>query len=384
MINWKTETINKNRDIISNEHLSETVEFHKTEPAFARRPITTYLIEVVSKNSSLTIGESFTLVNFTLLFLCGIALFYTAKLISDNIPLSNFSVISFYLSFTVLFSFFPTNYSYDEPLQYLLIFLSLITLIKGKWPLFILCFSLSMIARESSILLLPAITLYLMEIEFKKAFQPENIKKILAIAVPVGLYGIFLYLFISMYGIEKKSATDLTNRFSHFLFNFQNQEYAIESFFSLALAVGVHSYFLFNYLSNNKLTSMEKKLIKSFLLTLIINTIIVLVSTSARETRLFALPLIFIWPIFGKIVIHELKILGSPQNYLKLVNNILPIGTLILLWAFSFLIYRFIYWQTNGVVQNYLDEYLLVLSAVISLHFVMKTRIKQLENKQAS
>jgi len=370
MINWKTETINKNHDMISNQHLSETVYIHKIDPAFAKRPITTFLIEALSKSTSLSIGESFVWVNFTLLFFCGISLFYLARLILGDTKKSNFSILFFYLSFTVVFSFFPTNYSYDEPLQYLLIFASLFALIKKKWVLFVLSFSLSLIARESSIILLPAIALYFMTNEFKWA------KRILVVILPVGIYIVFMYLFIVISGMGKKTSSDLSGRLSHFLINFQDQKYAIESLFSLALAIGVHLYFLLSYLSNNVLTSLDKKLIKSFLLTALINTVIVLISTLARETRLFALPLVFLWPIFGKILVQELKILGSPKNYLLIVNNILAFGTLILLWALCFLTYRFIYIQTNGVTQNFLDEYLLIFSALISLHFVIKTRLK--------
>lgn len=376
MINWKTETINTKRHAISEEYLVHLVNFHKTEPAFVKRPLTTYLIEMLSRSTSLSIGESFAVVNFTLLFFCGIVLFYLARLLLGDNQLSLFSVLFFYLSFTVLFSFFPANYSYDEPLQYFLIFLSLAAWIQTKWLAFILWFSLGIIARESSILLLPAFALYFFEFKLKTLFRAESIKKAVILVIPVLVYSVFLYLFITLSGIGKESQHDLTSRLSHFLFNFQDQEYAIESFFSLALAVGVHAYFLFSYLSDNKLDLMEKKLIKSFLLTLIINTIIVLISTLARETRLFALPLIFIWPIFGKILLRELKILGSLKNYRYLFNNILSAGTLILLWAFCFLIYRFIFSQTNGVKQNYLDEYLLVMSALISLHFVLKTQLK--------
>jgi hypothetical protein len=384
MINWKTETVNKAHKIISNQHLTETVVFHKTQPAFAKRPLTTYFIEVLANHTPLNIGEAFVAVNFGLLFFCGIALFYLSRLILENTRLSNFSVLFFFLSFTVLFSFFPTNYSYDEPLQYLLIFLSLVAMIKKKWELFILGFSLSLIARESTIILLPAIALYFMEFKWKSLFHSESIKKMLALILPVVIYAAFLYLFISLSGIGKESKDDLSGRFSHFLINFQNQEYAVESFLSLALAVGVQAYFLFSYLSNNPLTATEKKLIKAFLLTMVFNTIIVLTTTLARETRLFALPLVFIWPIFGKVLIQELKILGSAKNYLKLVTNPISIGTLILLWAFCFLIYRFIYIQTNGIRQNHLDEYLLLFSALISLHFVMKIRLKYSKNNQLS
>ncbi|WP_341901039.1 hypothetical protein [Fluviicola taffensis] len=384
MINWKTETINKAHKLISNEYLTENVAFHKIEPAFAKRPLTTLFIEALAYNTPLNIGEAFVAVNFGLLFFCGIALFYLARLILGNTRLSNFSMLFFFLSFTVLFSFFPTNYSYDEPLQYLLIFLSLAALIRKKWALFILGFSLSLIARESTILILPAIVLYFMEFERKTLFHSESIRKILAVILPVVIYAIFLYLFISLSGIGEKSKNDLGGRFSHFLINFQNQEYAVESLLSFALAIGVQAYFLFSYLSNNPLTITEKKLIKAFLLTLIFNTIIVLSTTLAREIRLFALPLVFIWPIFGKVLLQELKILGSAKNYLKLVNNLLSVGTLILLWAFCFLIYRFIYTQTNGIRKNHLDEYLLVVSALISLHFVMKMRLKYDKNNQLS
>ena len=384
MINWKTETVNTEHKMISNQHLTETVVYHKTQPAFAKRPLTTWSIEVLAYHTPLNMGEAFVVVNFGLLFVCGIALFYLARLLLENTRLANFSVLFFFLSFTVLFSFFPTNYSYDEPLQYLLIFLSILALIRKKWGLFILGFSLSLIARESTIILLPAIALYFMEFERKTLFRSESIKKMGALVLPVVIYIAFLYLFITFSGIGKESKDDLDGRFSHFLINFQNQEYAVESFLSFALAIGVQAYFLFSYVANNPLTSLEKKLIRSFLLTVIFNTLIVLTTTLARETRLFALPLVFIWPIFGKILLHELKILGSVKNYVKLFGNALSAGSLLLLWAFCFLTFRFIYIQTNGVKQNYLDEYLLVFSALISLHVVMKMRLKHDQKDQLS
>ena len=56
--------LNSKSTELSHEFLFNMVEYHKTQPAFAKRPLTTYLIEHTSTIFHVKTGEAFVLVNF--------------------------------------------------------------------------------------------------------------------------------------------------------------------------------------------------------------------------------------------------------------------------------------------------------------------------------
>ena len=56
--------INDKNNIISEKDLAYTVELHKTETTFCKRPFTSFLIESTANTFGVTIGLAFILVNF--------------------------------------------------------------------------------------------------------------------------------------------------------------------------------------------------------------------------------------------------------------------------------------------------------------------------------
>jgi hypothetical protein len=379
MINFTDETLNLKHNSISNDYLAITVNLHKTHPAFVKRPLTTTLVDLIANNTALTIGESFVLVSFFLLFICGITFFYLAKTLLNDSRSSYLSQFLFYLSFSVFFSFFPTNYSYDEPIQYFLIAISLIALLKEKWGLFVLAFSSSLIARESGILLLPSIAFYMIPLNLKisQLFSLENLKKLIYLTIPVVIYIIYLKIFISQVGIQEETKSDLNGRFSHFFYNFQNQQFAIESVISIFLAVGFQVYILFEYITENTLDVKEKKMVNSFLLALILNMLVVLTTTRARETRLFALPLVFLWPIFGKYFLHELQLIKLKTLFKLMTKNLIVLSAMVMSFILCYIIYKFIYIPTGfNIKESFQGEYFLILMILICLHFIYKFSVK--------
>lgn len=376
MINFSTSSQNINHKFISDEYLTTAVDYHKTLPAFARRPFTTNLTELVSKNTFLSIGESFVFVNFFFLLICGSTLFYLSNILLNNIQFSYISVILFYFSYTILFAFFPTIYSYDEPIQYFLIFISLIAVLNKKWILYILSFSLSLITRENGIFLLPSIALFLFTFHFKKEKirSKNNLKNAFLLILPVAIYIGYLYSFILFTGGEEETKSELLDRLSLFNYNFQDQQFSIETLISLFLAVGFPLYILYWYTKENFLTSSEQKMVKSFLLCLIINSFLILTTARAREARLFALPLVFLWPILGKYLFHEIQIFKSLNLIKRIVKNWIFMSLLFVLIFISLVIEKYIYlptgWEKN---TSYQDEYLFIILIIISIHFVAKT-----------
>lgn len=375
MINFSNNKLNTSHQFISNDYLTKTVDYHKSFHAFARRPFTTYFIELIYKNTFLSIGEAFVIINFLFLFFCGIILFYLSNILLSNIQLSLLSVTLFYLSYTIIFAFFPTIYSYDEPIQYFLVLTGLIAFFKEKWSFYVLFLSLSLIARESGLLLIPSIALFLFSFHFDKGkiFSSNNLKKTLLLILPVAIYMVYLYTFITITSASEETKSELLDRLSLFDFNFQDQQFSIESLTSLFLAIGFPLYILYWYTRENLLTKVERKMVKAFLLCLIINVPLVLTTAQAREARLFALPLIFLWPIFGKFLFYEIQFIKSLNLIKKTLKNWIFSTLLFMLIFISAIVKNHIYFPTGWEKDtSYQDEYLLIVLIMISIHFVFK------------
>ena len=313
----------RNSDSYLNEpDLRNTIAFHATttHPAFAKRPLTTFLVKTVSTISNLSIGISFVVVAFSLLFLNGILLFNVSEKLIKNYTFSTINCIVFYLCFSNLFAFFQPVYSYDEPVQFCLIFLSIIFFIDRKWIFFIITFTLSIIARESSFLLIPGLFILL---STDKHFSKRQLfQKTLVLIIPVILYGIWLYVYIHSLNIVDSSKNDFTNRFSHFLGNFRDKTYTIESLTSFVLITIIPIYLLVIQLWNKReKTTLHVKYINAFLITLVINSLVVFSTTKAREVRLFVIPLFFLWPIFGDLFQKELNLFLNTKIIKQTATN---------------------------------------------------------------
>ncbi|AKD03029.1 hypothetical protein PKOR_07715 [Pontibacter korlensis] len=373
MINLEVPS-NAQKPLISDEYLSTVVEYHKEHPAFAKRPLTTYLLEQLDSNSCLSKGESFTVVNFILLFLCGLSIYSYSVYIGNHPRNAVLSIVCFFLSFSILFAFFPPIYSYDEPLHYFLVYLSLIALTKGKWLLYILLFSLSLITRESSLLLLPGLALMTVNMFSSRL---HCLRKLFFIFLPIIPYAVYLFIFIAETDIEASSKQDLMTRLLHFHYNFQSPKFIVESIMSLFLAIGIQSYLLYSYLSRNRLTTSERILVNAFLLVTVLNTAVVFLTTWARETRLFTLPLIFLWPILAKIVSSEYRYIRTKLSKYKICELFSYILLLLVLITLSTLVTNKVYFQTIGsMTDNFFNEYSAAASLLLFFHFIFRFLLK--------
>ncbi len=350
---------------IDQQALREAVDYHKEEPAFARRPLSTFLFEKTSSTTHLQMGTSFILVNFCLFFLCGIALYYFSLQLSLTTAEAVFSQMIFYSGFTVLCAFFNTNYTYDEPLTYLCFILSLIAFFKNKTILFFLFFLLSCLCRESGYLFLP-IFLFL---TFQKNDVTERYK--ITILHTIGfvfvmiLHAVFLKMvYPSFFTIQ--SHQELSSRMDLFEFNFQDIKYGRETIFSFFLVNAIPLYLLLQFWSDIKKVTLEKKLASGFLFLLFCNTLIVIFSTIARESRLFALPLLLIYPLLGKYLLLEMKRFRTGKlaklDFPILAMIILNIAVLFLAHWYFFKVYE----TTIHPKQfNYNCEYLFTIVLLI-------------------
>lgn len=358
---------------VSEEYLHLALEIHQTDITFARRPLSNWAIVGISNLSGLSIGVSFIVLNYLAYFLSGILLYLLSLKLGENYKRALFNMLVYFLCFSNLFAFFPPVYSYDEPLQFLFLFASLLALFSKKWILFLFSFTLATIARESSIFLLPGIFLFLQRFIFDKPvalISWESFRRGLLFISPLILFVLFLTVFIQYNKLEFMSNSAAQERFSHFKLNFEEQPNAIESFISMYLILGLPVYFLVQK-SANPLPPRDKSFVHAFFLVLLINTLIVLFFTKAREARLFVIPLFLIWPIFSSLFKNELLLFVNWQAYKKLFRSWIHISLLLFCIFLSNLFCHHVFISTVGG-DDYFSGYLFFLNALILLHLFLK------------
>jgi len=281
-------------------------------------------------------------------------------------------------SFPNLFAFVPPMYTFDEPLQMLTLFAAGCCLPRpaawrpdtGAWPsspthnipyalLAGLWMGLSWWARESGLLLLPILAgLYL-----PQASKPERIGLGITVVTALGV------LILGRLTTEPAESTgDLWQwqaRFSNLQANFRNIDYSIETL------VGIFLVLAWPLILLCPLLGLHRWLTMGFAVSLVINTLMVLLMAKAREARLFALPLMLVWPLLGlrRYAWPNLKGFFGPRNGLILVMAIA--GTLHLAWN--------LYQSTVGPNNaNFFREYLSVYGISLALAWYWsRTRTEQ-------
>jgi hypothetical protein len=190
--------INSNKiegELITDGFLPWAIEYHKTLAEFVRRPITSFFIDLFSK--FIEPKWAFVVVNYGFLFFCGLLIYFIAKHFGGSFKESILNVLIFYFSFTILFAFFIPIATFDEPAQYFFVLLSYYFILKRKYLYFVAFFSLAIIARESSLFLLPFFMFLLVDfnldyLSLKKAITVKNSAIIL---IPIVVFCIYLFMF---------------------------------------------------------------------------------------------------------------------------------------------------------------------------------------------
>jgi hypothetical protein len=270
--------------------------------------MTSFLINTVHSILNISYGNSFVLVNFALLFFVGIVLYVLSREWKYTHKEALFSVFLFFLSFSILFSFFSSIYSYDEPFQYLCIFLALIFWYRKQYILFLIFFTAAVICRETTLFLVPALFLFPLDKDpYSRKFSPWKWKRIFIFIIPTLAYVLFKKFFLSHHFFVENLADYTSKRLDHFFFNFQNVQYGVESIVLFFLVLLPSLLLIIAYKKELLKNKFERKLVQAFVLTFIINTMLVFFTARAREARLFALPIVFLWPIFGKYFVQLIE-----------------------------------------------------------------------------
>ena len=368
--------INNKSNQISEAEIAYIVDVHKIETTFSRRPLTTILVENTALIAGIGIGLSFVWVNFFLLGISALLIYRLSEKLGCNHKYASVNMVVYLLCFSNLFALFPPVYTYDEPLQFCFILASFIFYLDKKWIAFILTFTFALIARESTLLMVPAMALFLMAEEnfsIKLLRSSNYFKKLFVLILPVIFYFVFSIAFVYANDLQSATAADFSVRFTGFDINFGEPQAATETIISFFIILGVPLYFLHFILQEKKLTTLQKKFIKAFLLTLILNSIVVLLFTKAREVRLFALPLFFIWPLFSDLFKNEIKLICAPRSYLKLFSS-WYFGLYFCFLNFLNYVISFRLYKTTVGGDDYFNEYLFVVLFIIIAHILITSQ----------
>jgi hypothetical protein len=343
---------------------------------FARRPITTWLIQLF-ESIGLPLDVAFTLVLYIGLTLAFALLFKLALELKQTPRAATLSVILFAGSFWVLHSFFAEIYAYDEPWQYVFLFASLVFLTRRNTLVFSVWFFLALIARESTILLLPSIFLFFIIEE--PIFSKRNFIQLLKVGWPVMAYGLFLYFLIENLGLEEKSSSYMRDvRFNHLLYSFEQTDIGIDTLTSFIMSIAMPMTLLFARYKFKNISQLDRPWIYAFLFGFGLNAFITFAFTMGRETRIFAQPVVFILPFLGGYMLTMFKGSNLPfQNaFISRSDFGKWAGIASLVWSTTFALSLFayeLYWPTDTKFFTGFQHYVYLQLALSFLLIVIVT-----------
>ncbi|PIR76400.1 MAG: hypothetical protein COU32_02320 [Candidatus Magasanikbacteria bacterium CG10_big_fil_rev_8_21_14_0_10_42_10] len=294
------------RGIIDGALIRDIVSYHQEQPVFALRIFTTLPVVLLANTGLVSSGGAFILVQVLFIALSiYMLLSIGAYLYPSKTKYQIASVVFFILSFTILFAFCTPIYTYDDFIQYVFLWEALLFGLQKKYMWTTLFLSISLFVRESSLLLFPSFAILFFSdivVHPKKFFYNKtNVFRCIALfSFPLLVYYIYLAILHGWYSdaITENIQYLYTQRFSHFSYNVQNTAFAAATLFGI-----IHVFLLPMYiLTRSKFRrdmSQARVVYTAFILAVAVNTPITLFATRAQEARIFALPLIVLWPYIG-------------------------------------------------------------------------------------
>ena len=355
-------------------NLNEIIAYHQTEPTFAKRIFTTQPVLFLSNLFEIEKGLAFVIFNFTLIALNGFLVYLLSNKILRSKKAGIINMLVFYACFSNLFPFFEPIYTYDEPIQFAFLWLSILYLIGEKLWLFSLLFFLSLCARESSLILLPGLVLLWRHLNSNQN-KAQIYQTVFWFGLPIVLYIVYRLTIEQNHISESEINGSFMDRLQAIRNNFQSWTTGFEAVFSFFLIFAWPLYWL-QRIRKYHIRIFVKYLgwIQAFYLTLILNTIVVYFFTNAGEVRLFVLPLFLLWPVFYQFFKTEFKSLRSIKSLFK---SPLAIGVLTLLTIINYVISIEVYKTTISFPNyNYFNEYSFLLFLFLAIHFSISIALK--------
>jgi len=312
------------------------IDLHRSLYPFTIRYFTTYSTLFLQKLTTLSIRESFFIIQFCLALILGPVFYCFLRRLKFNRVWSNIGVFIFFTSYPMMAAHFEPVHTWDDFWTYLFLILSFSVMVRNRFLLSAICFTLACFSRDQALIFYPVFILALFLFGEEKKLQA----KIFYSSLPIIIFGSFLILVWQ--DPEPK-------RFELIKFNFENALRTRDTLFSVYISFGF--LWLTSIMAIFKLASKEKgKIIRLIfwggVRTLPINIIITLFFTAARETRILFPPFVFVIPLSLLILEPVHKYLGKTLPRLKrvlllIVFHALMVGGVYLAWVvFPYFEYR--------------------------------------------
>lgn len=337
---------------LPHDYIEQCIIDHEqgAEIAFARRPLTTCSVHALMA-MGLPAKTAFLLLSFGLFLLAGLLIHRTALHLGSSQGIALIAQAAFHLSPTVLFAWFDPMYTFDEPVQYAALLLALLALLRAQDWLFALSFMVALIARETSVLLIPGFV-WLARDRWRNSWP--------ALVAPLLLFALFTYWIVQRQDIADPTLTDIGGRLGFIGFNFGTWSMVGESLSYLVLVLALPLFLLYRYGRSGTPSPQDRAQLQAFWITLVLNTLVVLFAAKAREARLFALPMILGWPLLGRVIMYELQRAGGIGSFLSFLRQpLLAIEFVVKAVVLSIAVYKLFCLSTGIEQDNLFHEYLI-------------------------
>lgn len=341
MLNFRDWNLYPEGQVPANQYLLDVLSYHETLPAFARRPLTSWLLEAgKSIVGAPNFGYVFIAIETSILALSAFFLVRFARILGLDHRKANASALVYFGGFSIVFAFFPGNYMYDEPAQYLFFFLTAIYWVKES-PASVFFAILSCLSRETTLLLLPFLPVFFPIKDCWKRLIPILLPSILAVGA--------VWYFTP---VTENITSEFGRRWA-LLFekNFESADIGIQVLISTVLVV----VYPFVFLKDGVYSRKQRLVLVGLIL---FNTGTVWFFGIGREARLYALPLLFLWPYLG-LGVEQIKVILQ------------KVSALFLMLAFGWLAYFALFYRVKTVgfmaEMHYFREYGVFLAMLIGL-----------------
>lgn len=290
----------------------EVVFIHKDVSVFAGRVFTTKLLDLAYIILNIERLVSYIILSTLAYFISGIFLIKSSrKFTDDNLSIS-ITVFIFFASFTNLFYQLNPLYTYDDPFQLMFIILGTYYLLNNNLVLLFIFGFLASYVRETTVFVFTGWIIL-------SWFKHKSFKSSLFVTIALFISGV-TYLIANHYtqiaiGVLDANKEYMTSsRNLHFLKGNFRSIVAIGS--TLASFLNVFMFPIGILIINRKRVSKSvKQFIVAFIIVFSLNTPTVFLLAKARESRLFTLPMVFIWPVYGEILISWIKNINKRRSY---------------------------------------------------------------------
>ncbi|MCM2272762.1 MAG: hypothetical protein NDJ18_09450 [candidate division Zixibacteria bacterium] len=269
----------------------EIVEYHRTFYPFSIRYFTTYLVLGINQLTGLPLRETFFALQYLLMGAAALLFNTFLHRVGFNRGWSLAGMALFLASFPVIFAHSEPVFTWDDGWTYLYLLLATISLInRSLWPA-VVCFTLGCFAREQMLLYFPVLVL---GVDLFCTGESRR-RKLIALLFPLLIYGAFY--FATYQSPDQK-------RFELLAYNFESGPASTNSLFSVFISFGaVWVAWIIGLRKRIDLGqgdgsgALNKFLRWSSIFAVVPTLLVGLLFASARETRIFFPPFLFVIPV---------------------------------------------------------------------------------------